>query len=189
VGFGSGLSSDNKDKDKIDDTTIADADSIEPIKLWVIEWKRKFGKTLSEEKYNYAEALAIFDQKASDGIDVILYEVHKSSLDSSVVKKTPILNSVKARQRRKEESKSSEHEDPAKQIAKRNKKLSSIRYRIILLIAVIGMLVLAISLINALSNRGGILINPHVVVARVNSAVPEYISLMSWTSPETGLDL
>jgi hypothetical protein len=94
------LSSDNKDKDEIDDTTIADGDSIEPRKLWVIEWKETFGKTLSEEKYNYAEALAIFDQKTSNRIDAILYEVHRSPLDSSVVKKTPILNSIKARERK-----------------------------------------------------------------------------------------
>jgi hypothetical protein len=65
------LSSDNKDKDEIDDTTIADGDSIEPRKLWVIEWKETFGKTLSEEKCNYAEALAIFDQQTSNGIDAI----------------------------------------------------------------------------------------------------------------------
>jgi hypothetical protein len=178
------LSSDNKDKDEIDDTTIADGDSIEPRKLWVIEWKETFGKTLSEEKYNYAEALAIFDQKTSNRIDAILYEVHRSPLDSSVVKKTPILNSIKARQRRKEESESTRHEDPAKQRTKRDNKPSSIKYRIILLIAVIAILVLVISLINALTNRGGIMINPHVIVAIVGNTVSEYISLISWASPE-----
>lgn len=184
MGFVSRLSSDNKDKDEIDDTTIADGDSIEPRKLWVIEWKETFGKTLSEEKYNYAEALAIFDQKTSNGIDAILYEVHRSPLDSSVVKKTPILNSIKARQRRKEESESTRHEDPAKQRAKRDNKPSSIKYRIILLIAVIAILVLVISLINALTNRGGIMINPHVIVAIVGNTVSEYTSLISWASPE-----
>jgi hypothetical protein len=189
VGFVSRLSSNNKDKDEIDGTTNADRDSVEPRKLWVIEWKKTFGKTLSEEKYNYAEALAIFDQKTSNGIDAILYEVLRSPLDSSIVKKTPILNSVKARKRRKEDSESTRHEGPAKQRANRNNKPSNIRYRIILLIAVIGLLVLAISLINALTNRGGIMINPHVIVAIVDNIVPEYASLMSWASPETILDL
>lgn len=188
MGFVSRLSSDNKDKDEIDNTTIADGDSIEPRKLWVIEWKKKFGRTLSEEKYNYAEALTIFDQKSSNGIDVILYEVHRSPLDSALVKKTPILNSVKARQRRKEESESTRHEDPAKVRAKKNKP-SSIRYRIILLIAVIGMLVLAISLISALSNRGGIMISPHVIVAIVDSTASGYASLISWVNPGTIFDL
>jgi hypothetical protein len=189
VGFVSRLSSDNKDKDEIDDTTIADWDSIEPRKLWVIEWKETFGKTLSEEKYNYAEALAIFDQQTSNGIDAILYEVHRSPLDSSVVKKTPILNSIKARQRRKEEPESTRHEDPAKQRAKRDNKPSSIKYRIILLIAVIAILVLVISLINALTNRGGIMINPHVIVAIVDNTVSEYAPLISWASPERIWDL
>ncbi|HYY67149.1 MAG TPA: hypothetical protein VE572_02245, partial [Nitrososphaeraceae archaeon] len=116
----------------------ADGNSTEPRTLWVIEWKKTLGKTLSIEKYNYAEALAIFDQKTSIGIDVILYEVHRSPLDSSVIKKTPILNSVKARQRRKEKSANTRHEDPAR--AKRDNKPGSIKYRIILLIVVVGVL-------------------------------------------------
>jgi hypothetical protein len=183
------LLSDNKDKDEVDDMTVADGDSTQPRKLWVIEWKKTLGKTLSVEKYNYAEALAIFDQKTSGGMDVILYEVHRSPLDSSVIKKTPILNSVKARQRRKEESASTRHDDSAKQRAKRDNKPSSIRYRIILLIVAIGVLVLAISLINALSNRGGIMINPHVIVAIVDNTMSEHESLGSLASAETIVDL
>jgi hypothetical protein len=169
--------------------TVADGNSTGPRKLWVIEWKKTLGKTLSVEKYSYAEALAIFDQKTSSGIDVILYEVHRSPLDSSVIKKTPILNSVKARQRRSAESTNTRHEDPAKQRAKRDNKPVSIRYRIILLIVVIGMLVLVISLINALSNRGGIMINSHFIVSMVDDAMSEHGSLASLARGETILDL
>ncbi|HEU4823018.1 MAG TPA: hypothetical protein VFS97_06300 [Nitrososphaeraceae archaeon] len=169
--------------------TVADGDSTEPRKLWVIEWKKTLGKTLSVEKYNYAEALAIFDQKTSSGIDVILYEVHRSPLDSSVIKKTPILNSIKARQRRKEESTNTRHDGPAEQRPKGGNKPSSIRYRIILLIVAVGVLVLAISLINALSNSGGIMINPHVIVAIVDNTMSEHESLASLANAETVLDL
>lgn len=189
MGFVSHLLSDNKDKDEFDYMTVADGRSTEPRKLWVVEWKKTLGKTLSVEKYNYAEALAIFDQKTSGGIDVILYEVHRSPLDSSVIKKTPILNSVKARQRRSEEATNTRHDDQAKQRAKGNNKPSSIRYRIILLIVVIGVLVLAIALINALSSRGGIMINPHVIVAIVDNTMSEHGSLASLASAETILDL
>jgi len=176
---------DNKDKDEVDDMTLADGDSMEPRKLWVIEWKKTPGKTLSVQKHNYAEALAIFDQKTSSGIDVILYEVHRSPLDSSVIKKTPMLNSVKARQRRKEESANTRHKDPTEQRAKRDSEAGSIRYRIILLIVVVGVLVLVISLISALSNRGGIMINPHIIVSVEGFTVSEYASLASLASPET----
>ena len=177
------LLSDNKDKDEVDNMTVAGGDSTEPRKLWVIEWKKNLGKTSSVEKYNYAEALAIFDQKTSIGIDVILYEVHRSPLDSSVIKKTPILNSVKARQRRKEKFANTRHEDPAR--AKRDNKPGSIKYRIILLIVVVGVLVLVISLINALSNRGGIMINPHILVSVEDTTVSDYASLASLASAET----
>jgi hypothetical protein len=169
--------------------TVADGDSTEPRKLWVIEWKKTLGKTLSVEKYNYAEALAIFDQKTSSGIDVILYEVHRSPLDSSVIKKTPILNSIKARQRRKEEPANTRHDGLAEQRPKGGNKPSSIKYRIILLIVAVGVLVLAISLINALSNSGGIMINPHITVAIVDNAMSEHESLASSARAETVLDL
>ena len=181
--------SDNRDKDGVDDMAAADGNSTESRKLWVVEWKKTLGKTLSIEKYNYAEAVAIFDQKTSSGIDVILYEVHRSPLDSSVIKKTPILNSVKARQRRKEESANTGHEDQAKQRAKRDNKPVRIKYRIILLIIVIGVLVLVISLINALSNRGGIMVNPHFTVSIVDDTMSEHESLASLASGETILDL
>jgi hypothetical protein len=181
------LLSDSKDKDEVDDMTVGGGDLTEPRKLWVIEWKKNLGKTSSVEKYNYAEALAIFNQKTSSGIDVILYEVHRSPLDSSVIKKTPILNSVKARQRRKEKSANTRHEDSAK--AKRDNKPGSIKYRIILLIVVVGVLVLVISLINALSNTGGIMINPRILHSIQDITVSESASFASLASPETILSL
>ena len=89
----------NKDKDDNEDRSItSEGDSSGLRKTWLIEWKNAFGKTLTEEKYDYTEALSIFEDKVASGRDAILYEVQKSAHDSSVIKKTPILKSVNARQ-------------------------------------------------------------------------------------------
>ena len=140
-----------------------------PSKTWMTEWGKRFGKTISEENHDYAEALKIFNEKTTSGIDVILYEVLRSPVDSSIIKKTPVLNSVKARQRRKEESDSTKEDQLAGKQPKTNNKAGNIKLRIMLLIAVIGALVLVISLINALTNRGGIIVNPHAVISMTDT--------------------
>jgi hypothetical protein len=149
---------------------IGDARGVRgPRKTWMIEWKKKFGKTMSEENHDYAEALKIFNEKTTSGIDAILYEVLRSPVDSSIIKKTPVLNNVKARQRRKEESDSTKEDQLAGKSPKTNDKAGNIKLRIMLLIAVIGVLVLVISLINALTNRGGIIVNPHAVISMTDT--------------------
>ena len=45
------------------------------------------------------------------------------------------------------------------------------KLRIILLIVVIGVLVLIISLINALSNTGGIMINPNIIIPTIETNI------------------
>lgn len=169
------MSSDKRDSESNDDDIdgnkiVPNEGSNEPRKTWVIEWKKGF-KTSSEEKHDYAKALAIFNEKTTIGIDAILYELQKSPRDSSVVKKTPMLNSIKAKQRRIEELESTKQAEHAKQGKKGNKKSGSMKLRIILLIAVIGALVLVISLISALTNRGGIMINPHVIVPTIETNI------------------
>ena len=148
-----------------------------PRKTWMIEWKKKFGKTISEENHDYTEALKVFNEKTNSGIDAILYEVQRSPIDSSIIKKTPVLNSVKARQRRKEESGSTEEDQLAGKQSKTDNNAGNIKLRIIILIAVIGALVLVISLVTALTNRGGIIVNPHAVVSitDTNTAAAEHI--------------
>jgi hypothetical protein len=103
----------NRDKDENEDRSItSEGNPSVPRKTCFIEWKNVFGKTLTEEKYDYTEALSIFENKVASGRDAILYEVQKSAHDSSVVKKTPILNSVKAWQRRRTEFDSTKHDLP-----------------------------------------------------------------------------
>lgn len=166
------LLSENKDKDENEDRSItSEGNSSGPRKTWLIEWKNVFGKTLTEEKYDYTEALSIFEDKVASGRDAILYEVQKSAHDSSIVKKTPILNSVKARQRRRIESDSTKHDIPTKWRTKWINKVGSLRYRIIILITVIGLLVLVISLIDVLTNKGGVMISPHILGPIVDTAI------------------
>ena len=152
------------------DKIIGDARGLRgPRKTWMIEWKKKFGKTISEENHDYEEALKDFNEKTTSGIDAILYEVLRSPVDSSIIKKTPVLNTVKARQRRKEESDSTKEDQMAGKQPKTNNKAGNIKLRIMLLIAVIGALVLVISLINALTNTGGIIVNPHAVISMTDT--------------------
>jgi hypothetical protein len=139
--------------------------SPEPRKTWIIEWKKVFGKTVSEERYDFAEALRIFNEKTTSGIDAILYQVQRSPIDSSIIKKTPILNSVKARRRREEEPASSVKDKLAETKPKTSSKAGNLKLRIVLLIAVIGALLLIISLITALTNRGGIIVYPHSIIS------------------------
>ena len=138
--------------------------SPESRKTWIIEWKKVFGKTVSEERYDYAEALRIFNEKTTSGVDAILYQVQRSPVDSSIIKKTPILNSVKARRRREEEPASSNKDKLAGKKPKTSSKAGNLKLRIVLLIAVIGALLLIISLITALTNRGGIIVYPHSII-------------------------
>ena len=169
------LSSDKKDSESSDDNIdgdkmVSNEGSNEPRKTWVIEWKKGFN-TSSEEKQDYAEALAIFNDQTSVGIEAILYELQKSPRDSSVVKKTPVLNSIKAKQRRIEDLESRKLAEHTKEGNKENKKSGSMKLRIILLIAVIGALVLILALINALANTGGIMINPNMIIPTIDTNI------------------
>jgi hypothetical protein len=165
------LSSDKKDSESRDDDIDADKmASNERRKTWVIEWKKGFNSS-SEEKYDYAEALAIFNEKTAVGIDAVLYELQKSPRDSSVVKKTPVLNSIKAKQRRIGDLESTKLAVHTKEGNKENNKSGSMKLRIILLIAVIGALVLILSLINALANTGGIMINPNMIIPTIDTNI------------------
>jgi hypothetical protein len=145
------LLSEDKDKDEEENMSIpTDEEPHGSRKMWHIDWKNASGRSITEEKYDYTEALSIFNDKTARGRDAILYEVEKSAHDSSIIKKTPILNSVKARQRKKAESDRAKFDILAKWGTRWKNKTNRLRYRILILVAVIGLLVLVISLIDAL---------------------------------------
>ena len=62
----------------------------------VTNWKLESNFS-SEEFEDYHQALSMFDNISKDGTQVILYEIKKRPVDGSIVKKTPLLNSKKAK--------------------------------------------------------------------------------------------
>ncbi|HEX6673365.1 MAG TPA: hypothetical protein VF084_14125 [Nitrososphaeraceae archaeon] len=103
----------------------------------VTNWKLESNFS-SEEFEDYHQALSMFDNISKDGTQVILYELKKSPVDGSIVKKTPLLNSKKAKTKsrsikrityRKSADKSDDH-------PKKKNKFKDFKVRIFLLIVV-----------------------------------------------------
>lgn len=103
----------------------------------VTNWKLESNFS-SEEFEDYHQALSMFNNISKDGTQVILYEIKKRPVDGSIVKKTPLLNSKKAKTKsrsfkrityRKSTDKSDDH-------AKKKSKFKDFKVRIFLLIVV-----------------------------------------------------
>ena len=108
----------------------SDDESANLVTNWMLE-----SNLSSEEFEDYHQALSMFNNISKDGTQVILYEIKKSPVDGSIVKKTPLLNSRKAKTKsrsfkrityRKSGDKSEDHP----------KKKANFKVRIILLIIV-----------------------------------------------------
>src|SRR5688500_13101771 len=82
---------DGSDLDPKDDAGIT--------KKFLIEIVGKFKTTSTIELSNYEEALELFNQRSKEGKNPILYEIHKSINDGSIVKKVPVLNTYKHAER------------------------------------------------------------------------------------------
>jgi hypothetical protein len=74
------------------------------IKKFLLEISGRFKTSSTVEFSNYQEALELFNQHSKDSKkkNVVLYEVHKSTLDGSTVKKVPVLNTSKHAERLRE---------------------------------------------------------------------------------------
>ena len=103
----------------------------------VTNWKLESNFS-SEEFEDYHQALSMFNNISKDGTQVILYEIKKRPVDGSIVKKTPLLNSKKAKTKsqsfkrityRKSTDKSDDH-------PKKRSKFKDFKIRIFLLIVV-----------------------------------------------------
>jgi hypothetical protein len=128
-------------------------------KAWIIEWTSSLGKRSRQEKDDYSLALELFNEKSKRG-EALLYEVQKSTLDGSITKKIPMLNSKKAKKRKEEAVKKIKEQSKK---GKKDIKLSNIKFRIIILGSVIGALIVIIFLINASTNTGN-LISHHAIL-------------------------
>ena len=81
------------------DSNLDPNDDTDITKKYLIEIVGKFKNTSTIELPNYEEALELFNQRSKEGKNLILYEIHKSKVDGSMVKKVPVLNTSKHAER------------------------------------------------------------------------------------------
>jgi hypothetical protein len=138
------------------------------IKKFLLEISGKFKTSSTVEYSNYEEALESFNQHSKSGKNLILYEIHKSSLDGSVVKKVPVLNTSKHAERmriREEEEarvnsalKNELNTQSSQQSSSKQKNkmtFANMKFKIIILAAVVGGLILILFLLDFLASGGG----------------------------------
>ncbi|MGZ5546420.1 MAG: hypothetical protein ACXWFZ_00520, partial [Nitrososphaeraceae archaeon] len=71
--------------------------SVENIKSWEVE-----SSSSVEEFDDYSKALDLFNIKSDQDEDVILYEIQKSKINGSIIKRIPILNTKQSKKRKEE---------------------------------------------------------------------------------------
>ncbi len=145
--------------DPIDDTGIT--------KKFLVEIIGKFKSTSTIELSNYEEALELFNQRSKEGKNLILYEIHKSAKDGSVVKKVPVLNTSKHAERMRivqEESKEStpsingpvnapiSASSPPSQ--KNKMTLGTMKYKIIILAAIVASFIVTLFMLDIIAGGG-----------------------------------
>ncbi|HVP81759.1 MAG TPA: hypothetical protein VMS35_01850 [Nitrososphaeraceae archaeon] len=114
--------------------------SVENIKSWEVE------SPLSIEEFDdYSKALDLFNIKSDQDEDIILYEVQKSTINGSVIKRVPILNTKQSKKRKEElekkrlaQNRNVQQQQQQKQAPTQNKnKPQDIKYRIVILVIII----------------------------------------------------
>ena len=111
--------------------------SVENIKSWEVEWSSSV-----EEFDDYSKALDLFNIKSDQDEDVILYEIQKSRIKGSIIKRIPILNTKQSKKRKEEleikrsTKKSTLPQQNQSPIQNKNKP-QDIKYRIVILIIII----------------------------------------------------
>ena len=128
----------------------SDDESANLVTNWMLE-----SNFSSEEFEDYHQALSMFNNISRNGTQVILYEIKKSPLDGSIVKKTPVLNSKKAKTKsrsfnrityRKSADKSDDHQ-------KNKNKFKDFKVRIFLLIIVLLTFIVIIFFMNSIAGE------------------------------------
>lgn len=145
---------------------------------WTIEWKDKASHVVNTQRENdYPQALSLFNELSSSGIDVVLYEIRTLIADPSAQpKKIPILNSAKAKRRiSRGEPKPrtggvSERITNASKSA-RTSRLKDLRTRILILIAVIAVFVIILFLISILFSGNDLAHNFSIYAFSVKSSI------------------
>ena len=115
--------------------------SVENIKSWEVE-----SSSSIEEFDDYSKALDLFNIKSDQDEEPILYEIQKSKISGSIIKRIPILNTKQSKKRKEELEKKRLAQNPnvqqqqqqQKQAPTQNKnKPQDIKYRIVILVIII----------------------------------------------------
>jgi ABC-type Na+ efflux pump permease subunit len=111
--------------------------SIENIKSWEVE-----SSSSVEEFDDYSKALDLFNIKSDQDEEPILYEIQKSKINGSILKRIPILNIKQSKKRKEELEKKAATPPPKlqqqKQATSTNKnKPQDIKFRIVILVIII----------------------------------------------------
>jgi hypothetical protein len=167
-------------KDNDDDGSDLDPkDDARITKKFLIEIVGKFKTTSTIELSNYEEALELFNQKSKEGKNLILYEIHKSLNDGSIVKKVPVLNTSKHAERIRalqDELKGStpaingtgnapvSASSPSSTPAQKGKvTLASMKYKIIILASVVAGFILLLFILDIIAGGGSGNMSGHLV--------------------------
>lgn len=163
------------DKNNGDSNLDSNGDT-EITKKYLIEIVGKFKNTFTIELPNYEDALELFNQRSKEGKNLILYEVHKSKIDGSTIKRVPVLNTSKHAERMRvleEELKDSNPANngtvsapvsassPADQKGKMT--LGTMKFKIIILVAVVVGFILTLFMLNILASGGTGNISAHLI--------------------------
>ena len=136
----------------------SDDESANLVTNWMLE-----SNFSSEEFEDYHQALSMFNNISNNGTQFILYEIKKSPMDGSIVKKTPVLNSKKAKTKsrsfnrityRKSGDKSDDH-------PKNKNKFKDFKVRIFLLIIVLLTFIVIIFFMNSIAGESSNVITVH----------------------------
>jgi hypothetical protein len=124
--------------------------SIENIKSWEVE-----SSSSVEEFDDYSKALDLFNIKSDQDEEPILYEIQKSKINGSILKRIPILNIKQSKKRKEELEKKAATPPPKlqqqKQATSTNKnKPQDIKFRIVILVIIIVAFLILLYVLNQL---------------------------------------
>lgn len=158
-------------------------------KFWVVEWSGFIARGTSEEKKDYSEALDLFNKKLHQGTDVILYEIQKSLTDSTLLKKTPVLNTKKAKQR--EELRRSKMQKDENNGGKKNFIVTALdsKIRLIIFASAVAALVVTLLLINSLFNSTFVGSGHYIGFAACLDSCGDHLPISNIYNPDTFLQL
>jgi hypothetical protein len=143
--------------------------AVENIKSWEVEWSSSI-----EEFDDYSKALDLFNLKSNQGEDTILYEIQKSKLDGSIVKRIPILNTKQSKKRKEELEKKNQNLIPQKKqhapIQNKNK-IGDIKYRIIILVIIVIAFIILLYVLSQLVTSSNTLDSHFLLNYLINNSI------------------